>query len=130
MGSAFQLGWRKIKLYFMNGLPTETLEDIEAISGMALKLASFKSSQRSRASGKGVSQGQLKINVSFATFIPKAHTPFQRCAQIPPEQARENLDFLKKQLRHPGINLKWQNPWTDHHLLSSDVVKLKTGQGC
>ncbi len=100
VNSAFELGWRRIKLYFMNGLPTETREDIEGICNMARQLAAIK------INGKGKSQ----INVSFATFIPKSHTPFQRCSQIPPEKSRENLLFLKEHLRHPGINLKWQDP--------------------
>ncbi|SMC51249.1 radical SAM-linked protein/radical SAM family uncharacterized protein [Desulfocicer vacuolatum DSM 3385] len=100
VNSAFELGWRRIKLYFMNGLPTETQEDIQGICDMARQLAGIK------INGKGKSQ----INVSFATFIPKAHTPFQRCSQIPSEKSRENLLFLKANLRHPGINLKWQDP--------------------
>ena len=100
VNSAFELGWRRIKLYFMNGLPTETQEDIQGICDMARQLAAIK------INGKGKSQ----INVSFATFIPKAHTPFQRCSQIPSEKSRENLLFLKEHLRHPGINLKWQDP--------------------
>lgn len=98
--AAFDLGWRRIKLYFMNGLPTETHEDIEGICDLARRLAAVKINGR----------GKSKINVSFATFIPKPHTPFHRCAQISTEQSMENLAFLKQNLRHPGINLKWQNP--------------------
>ncbi|MBF0303199.1 MAG: TIGR03960 family B12-binding radical SAM protein, partial [Desulfamplus sp.] len=100
VNSAFALGWRNIKLYFMNGLPTETDEDIQAIADMARRLATIKTS------GKGKST----ISISFASFIPKPHTPFQRCAQIHPDKAMENLNFLKQQLRHPGINIKWQHP--------------------
>ncbi|MFH1152543.1 MAG: TIGR03960 family B12-binding radical SAM protein [Pseudomonadota bacterium] len=98
--NAFTLGWRAIKLYFMNGLPTETFEDIQAIATLSRKLAAIP------CKGKGRST----ISVSFAPFIPKPHTPFQRCAQISKEQAQENLNYLKQHLRHPGINLKWHNP--------------------
>lgn len=97
--SAFELGWRNIKLYFMNGLPTETPEDIQAIADMAKQLAGIK-----------IHKGKSTISISFATFIPKAHTPFQRAAQIDPDKALANLNFLKQNVRHPGINLKWQNP--------------------
>jgi radical SAM-linked protein len=45
-----------------------------------------------------------------APFIPKPHTPFQRCAQIPLEDAERNLQYLKGALRHKKISLKWQNP--------------------
>ncbi|MFO7750983.1 MAG: TIGR03960 family B12-binding radical SAM protein [Desulfobacteraceae bacterium] len=96
--NAFDLGWRLVKLYFMNGLPTETREDIEGICDLAKRLAALKPGRKAG------------ITVSFATFIPKAHTPFQRCSQITTEKSRENLDYLKQNLRHPGIKLKWQNP--------------------
>ncbi|MCP4120038.1 MAG: TIGR03960 family B12-binding radical SAM protein, partial [Desulfobacteraceae bacterium] len=102
--NAFDLGWRIIKLYFMNGLPTENQEDIQGICDLARQLASIKTQ------GKGKGKGKSTINLSFATFIPKAHTPFQRCAQISTQQSVDNLNFLKKNLRHPGINLKWQDP--------------------
>jgi len=102
--NAFDLGWRTIKLYFMNGLPTETQDDIQGICDLARKLASIK------APGKGQGKNKGNINLSFATFIPKAHTPFQRCAQISTQQSVDNLNFLKKNLRNPGINLKWQDP--------------------
>ncbi|HKK91717.1 MAG TPA: TIGR03960 family B12-binding radical SAM protein [Desulfobacteraceae bacterium] len=96
--NAFDLGWRLVKLYFMNGLPTETREDIQGICDLAKRLAALKPGKKAG------------ITVSFATFIPKAHTPFQRCSQITTETSRENLDYLKQNLRHPGIKLKWQNP--------------------
>ncbi len=104
--NAFDLGWRMIKLYFMNGLPTETQADIQGICDLALKLATIKPQGKGKARGKS----KANINLSFATFIPKAHTPFQRSAQISTQQSTDNLNFLKKNLRHPGINLKWQNP--------------------
>ncbi|MCP4022843.1 MAG: radical SAM protein, partial [Desulfobacteraceae bacterium] len=96
--NAFELGWKNIKLYFMMGLPTETQEDIEAICRMSNQLAS------------AYAKGKQAINVSVTSFIPKAHTPFQRCAQITLEQTRENLQYLKDNLRHPKVNLKWQEP--------------------
>ncbi|MDY0221759.1 MAG: TIGR03960 family B12-binding radical SAM protein [Desulfobacterium sp.] len=110
--NAFDLGWRIIKLYFMNGLPTETQEDIQGICDLALKLAAINSPGKGQGKGKAGSRGRAKanINVSFATFIPKAHTPFQRSAQISTQHSMDNLNFLKQNLRHPGINLKWQNP--------------------
>lgn len=114
VNSAFDLGWRTIKLYFMNGLPTETQEDLEGIVELTKRLITSQNRRKGEKEptpSKKKAKGRLNINVSFATFIPKAHTPFQRCAQIPPEQSLENLNFLKKALHHPGIQLKWQNPW-------------------
>ena len=96
--NAFNLGWRNIKLYFMNGLPTETQLDIESICDLLNRLLKIKT------------KGKSKINVSFATFIPKSHTPFQSCQQISIEKSIENLNYLKQNLKHPRIKLKWQNP--------------------
>ncbi|WP_300455212.1 TIGR03960 family B12-binding radical SAM protein [Desulfobacula sp.] len=96
--NAFDLGWKKIKLYFMMGLPFETPADIEAICTLSKRLAS------------AYARGKKTINISATGFIPKAHTPFQRCAQITLEESREKLQYLKTHLRHPRLNLKWQSP--------------------
>ncbi len=96
--NAMALGWKNIKLYFMLGLPFETSEDIEAICHLSRRLAS------------SYAKGKKNINVSTTCFIPKAHTPFQRCPQISLDEAREKLQYLKSNLRHPKINLKWQSP--------------------
>ena len=53
--NAFDLGWRNIKLYFMNGLPSETQEDIQGICDLARKLASIKTN------GQGQEYHQLKL---------------------------------------------------------------------
>jgi len=96
--NAFDLGWRNIKLYFMMGLPFETDQDIKAIVDLSHKLAEIKTKHNAQ------------ISVSVANFIPKAHTPFQRCAQITSEQAKEKLQFLKDNLKHWKTKLKWQDP--------------------
>ncbi len=107
--NAFRLGWSHIKLYFMTGLPTETMEDIEGICDLASRLASVKL-QGERSNRANRKKGKARINVSFAPFIPKPHTPFQKCSQISVERAEENLNYLKKHLGKRNINLKWQNP--------------------
>ncbi|SDU55441.1 TIGR03960 family B12-binding radical SAM protein [Desulfobacula phenolica] len=96
--NALNLGWKNIKLYFMMGLPFETSEDIDAICTLSKRLAS------------SYARGKTKINVSTTTFIPKAHTPFQRCSQISLKETTEKLQYLKDNLRHRNVNLKWQSP--------------------
>lgn len=96
--NALKLGWKNIKLYFMLGLPFETDEDLSAICTLSTKLA------------RSYAKGRQMINVSTTSFIPKAHTPFQRCSQISLEQTIEKLQYLKDHLRHPKIRLKWQDP--------------------
>ncbi|WP_022666461.1 TIGR03960 family B12-binding radical SAM protein [Desulfospira joergensenii] len=96
--NAFELGWKNIKLYFMTGLPFETMEDIDGICRLSRDLASAHA------------KGKKSINVSATCFIPKAHTPFQRHSQMSLDQTLEKLAYLKANLRHPKINLKWQDP--------------------
>ncbi len=96
--NAFNLGWKNIKLYFMMGLPFETSEDIKAICDFSQNLASL------------YAKGKKNINTSVTCFIPKAHTPFQRCSQITLEETKEKLQYFKDNLRHRKVKLKWQNP--------------------
>jgi radical SAM family uncharacterized protein/radical SAM-linked protein len=96
--NAFELGWKNIKLYFMMGLPFEEAADIQGICDLSSSLAS------------DYAKGKRGINVSVTTFIPKPHTPFQRHPQFTLDATMERLAFLKKNLGHPKVNLKWQDP--------------------
>ena len=97
---AFNLGWQVIKLYFMIGLPGETDEDIDALVALVKKLRRIKAAGGRRG----------KINVSVATFIPKAHTPFQWAPQMSQAVSRKTINRLRDRLKLPGIQFKWQNP--------------------
>ena len=59
-------GYRKIKLYFMIGLPGETDEDVIGIT---------ETCQMLQANCKDL--GYLKLNITISNFTPKPHTPFQ-----------------------------------------------------
>ncbi|MBC8198535.1 MAG: TIGR03960 family B12-binding radical SAM protein [Desulfobacterales bacterium] len=96
----FGFGWMVIKLYFMIGFPSETDEDLPAIVELVKRLRRIKS----RAGRRG------QINVSVATFIPKPHTPFQWASQISLAESREKIEWLRANLKMPGIHFKWQNP--------------------
>jgi radical SAM family uncharacterized protein/radical SAM-linked protein len=98
--NAFSLGWKIIKLYFMVGLPTETQADLEAIVSLVKRLKML--TKKNGFSGK--------INVSAATFVPKAHTPFQWESMISLESATEKINWLKANLKMPGVQMKWQDP--------------------
>ena len=97
---AFALGWQVIKLYFMIGLPTETDDDLKALVNLVKNLRKIKGANRRRG----------KINVSVATFIPKSHTPFQWAPQISLAESRAKINWLRNQLKIPGIQFKWQDP--------------------
>ncbi len=95
--TAFGMGWKLIKFYFMFGLPTETDDDVAAIAGLARR--ALKTAGRS-----------ARINVSVATFVPKPHTPFQWEPQLTVEQGFARIDLLKKLLPRKGFRLKWHDP--------------------
>lgn len=101
--TAFERGWTTLKLYFMVGLPTETDEDVEAIVSLV---------QRVRGEGKKASGRKPMIRVSVATFVPKAHTPFQWSPQINQEDLLRRQEILRKGLQTKGIRLSWHDPRT------------------
>ncbi len=100
--NAFEAGWKLIKFYFMIGLPTETMEDVESI----VKLA-----QKARKTAQATNSGNIQINVSVSTFVPKPHTPFQWDEQISLEDSKEKINKLKKMLPRRGFKLKWHDPY-------------------
>jgi radical SAM family uncharacterized protein len=94
-------GWVNIKLYFMIGHPSETLEDVQAIVDLC---------KRVLAEGRKALGGKAKVHAGVSTFIPKPHTPFQWVAMDTREQIRAKLDLLKRELRGPAIKLSWTPP--------------------
>ncbi len=97
----FSKGWKNIKLYFMMGLPTEKDEDLRGILDLSRKIASLGAKQKIHP----------HINVSVSTFVPKPHTPFQWESQIPLEEMKEKLRFLKDGVKRSNLRLKWQDPY-------------------
>jgi radical SAM family uncharacterized protein len=101
MGAAFEKGWMNIKLYFMIGLPTETLDDVRSIAELVTKIHKVGRKSGNRAG---------RIRVSVSTFIPKPHTPCQWSAQETEDKLSVKQDLLKDGLRHSGVHLSWQDP--------------------
>jgi radical SAM superfamily enzyme YgiQ (UPF0313 family) len=103
--SAFEQGWRRCKLYFMIGLPSERDEDVEGIAHMA---------NRAYATAKEAAgekdRNNVRLGVSVAVFVPKAHTPFQWCGQIRREEADRRIGLIKAAGLHRGIDLHCHNP--------------------
>lgn len=95
--AAWQRGWRSVKLYFMIGLPTETLTDVEGIVHLVRKI-------------KSIGQGRINVRVNASTFIPKPHTPFQWVAQASESDLIERQRLIKAGLNKAGVHLSWQDP--------------------
>jgi len=91
-------GWTTIKLYFMIGHPSETLEDVQAIADLC---------KRVLAEGRKVAGMKVKLNAGVSTFVPKSQTPFQWVSCDTPEQIRAKQSLLRRELRDKNIKLSW-----------------------
>ncbi len=94
-------GWTTIKLYFMIGHPSETMEDVQAIADLCKAVL---------AEGRQVIGMRAQVNAGVSTFVPKPHTPFQWVPCDTPEQIRAKQALLKRQLRGKGLKLTWAEP--------------------
>lgn len=86
---AFDNGWTSVKLYFMMGLPTETMEDIKGIADLGMEVIHAFYNNPNRQKGTVV-----QVSISCASFIPKPFTPFQ----WEPEDSMESLKEKQKYL--------------------------------
>lgn len=102
--SAFEAGWRRIKLYFMIGLPTETDEDVTAIASLVERVLTV-----ARQVVPAAQRGAVRISVSVSTFVPKAHTPFQWEAQLTLEEVRRRQELLRRCMPRKGVDLHWHD---------------------
>lgn len=91
VSTAYENGWRQVKLYFMCGLPTEEDEDVLAIAGMAKRVI--------QAGREATGRKDIRCTVSIGGFVPKPHTPFQWAAQCDHETVDRRLHALKDLLR-------------------------------
>lgn len=99
---AFGAGWDSVKLYFMLGLPTETMEDIEGIGNMAHEVTGIYYDELKN-------KGRLTVSVSVSTFVPKPMTPFQWCGQDTPQRIEEKQSLLRQRLRGKGMHFSWND---------------------
>ena len=99
--SAFSQGWRRMKLYFLIGLPTETDEDTLGIARLAANCVAIGKKYTNTAS----------VTVSVGGFVPKPFTPFQWFGQNTVEELNRKITLLKEEIRKTkGVKLKWHDP--------------------
>jgi radical SAM family uncharacterized protein len=85
----YRRGWTTVKLYFMIGHPSETLEDVQAIADLC---------KRVLAEGRKVIGMKAKLNAGVSTFVPKSQTPFQWVSCDAPEQIKAKQALLRREL--------------------------------
>ncbi len=96
----YRRGWKTIKLYFMIGHPSETMEDVKAIANLAKAVI---------GEGRKVAGMGIKLHVGFNTFVPKPQTPFQWVPLDTRESILEKQEVLRKMLPDRNIKLSWNN---------------------
>ncbi len=99
--AAFSQGWRRVKLYFLTGLPTETDEDTLGIAELARNCAALGRAHTSGAS----------VTASVGGFVPKPQTPFQWFGQASVEELGRRVGLLRDATRRErGVQLRWHDP--------------------
>ena len=99
--SAYSQGWRRMKLYFLTGLPTETDEDTLGIAELARKCVEI---------GRKYHRG-ASVTISVGGFVPKPFTPFQWFGQNTVAELARKVNLLRDALRRDkGVQLKWHDP--------------------
>lgn len=94
--AALSRNWTNIKLYFMLGLPTETVDDVHSIIELVARVRRLRQN--------------FKLRISTSTLIPKPHTPCQWLAQETEEQLLLKYDVLKRGLRRLRVGFSWTDP--------------------
>ena len=101
--SAYSEGWRRMKLYFLTGLPSETDEDTLGIATLARKCVEIGKKYHKYPS----------VTVSVGGFVPKSNTPFQWFGQNTVTELQRKIYLLRDELRRDhGVQLKWHDPKT------------------
>lgn len=94
----FSRGWKKMKLYFMIGLPTEEDEDVIAIMETGMKAR--------KVAMKECGVRDPNITISASSFVPKPHTPFQWASMITPDEIVRKQNLLKDYAVKFGLSFR------------------------
>ena len=115
--NAFEAGWRRCKLYFMMGLPTETDEDVVGIARMAERVLEIGR----EVVGRGVKSG-VSVSISVAVLVPKAFTAFQWAGQLDPDEVRRRQQLLLHEVRDRAIRVSYHD--ADVSLVEGALSKM------
>lgn len=94
--TCYKEGFSSIKLYFILGLPTETLEDIDEMAELLNKLKYRAKLLRDELQIKDV----LRVTCTISIFVPKPFTPFQWHGQNSEQEIKEKINHLLTKTKH------------------------------
>ena len=97
----YSRGWTSIKMYFMIGHPTQTMDDVEAIAQLAHEVLHV---------GRQYIGRKAKVRVGVSTLVPKAQTPFQWIPMEDEATIRAQQSHLRQRLRAHGLQLSTNDP--------------------
>ena len=102
--NAFRSGYRRMKLYFMMGLPTETDEDLLGIPRLAEGVLRI---------GREVlgPRAKVSVSISVAVFVPKCHTPFQWAGQLPLEEVHRRQQLMLHAATDRALRVSYHGSW-------------------
>ncbi len=104
----YENGWSKIKFYFIAGLPTETLEDMDEMAELLNKIK-YRSKLIKRE--KDLNHG-FEITCTLSIFVPKPFTPFQWCPQMDLDEVTEHINYLKEKTKHiKGVKINYHEKY-------------------
>lgn len=115
--TAFEGGCTSMKLYFMMGLPTETMEDMDAIIALAQKVVDLYYSLPGKPKGRGV-----QVTISVACFVPKPHTPFQF-------EPQDTLEAFRAKQRHLLETVTSKKIRVNYHDASTSRIEAILARG-
>ena len=102
----YENGWSRVKFYFICGLPTETIKDMDE---MAELLASIRYRSKLIKKEKGLKHS-LDLTCTLSIFVPKPFTPFQWCSQMSLEKVKEHIDYLMDKVSHiKGVKINYSD---------------------
>ena len=105
----YENGWSRVKFYFICGLPTETLEDMDEMANL---LSKIKYQCKQLKKEKGLTHG-MDITCTLSIFVPKPFTPFQWCGQMPLDKVTEHIKYLKEKIAHiKGVKINYHEQFT------------------
>ncbi|WP_244833434.1 TIGR03960 family B12-binding radical SAM protein [Clostridium sp. BJN0001] len=108
--SAFEAGWKTLKLYFIIGVPYETLDDCSEIGKLAEKMVfRYKSVPKKKGSNKG-----LRITVSTSILIPKPFTPFQWAPMAKMDVVTDKIKAVKESIKSKCIVYNYHEQKTSY----------------